>query len=88
MRKPPAGIGRTTVTSMQSGLFYGYVSMVEGLVPRMRVELEDGARAACVATGGMADILASETTTIQRVVPDLTLQGLRIIYGRARSASL
>ena len=84
VRKPPAVIGRTTVTSMQSGLFYGYVSMVDGLVTRMRVELEDGARAACVATGGMADILASETTTIQRVVPDLTLQGLRIIYGRAR----
>jgi type III pantothenate kinase len=84
VRKPPSVIGRTTVTSMQSGLFFGYVSMVDGIVTRMRAELEDGVRAACIATGGMADILASETTTIQRVVPDLTLQGLRIIYDRAR----
>ena len=82
VRKPPSVIGRTTVTSMQSGLFFGYVSMVDGIVTRMRAELEDGERAACIATGGMADILASETTTIQRVVPDLTLQGLRIIYSR------
>lgn len=82
VRKPPAVIGLTTVTSMQSGLFFGYVSMVDGIVARMRSELEDGARALCVATGGMADILAAETTAIQRVEPDLTLQGLRIIWQR------
>jgi type III pantothenate kinase len=51
-------------------------------VTRIRAELEDGGRAACVATGGMADVLAGETTTIQRVVPDLTLQGLRMIWQR------
>jgi type III pantothenate kinase len=82
VRKPPAVIGRTTVTSMQSGLFFGYVSMVDGIVARMRAELEDGERAICVATGGMADVLAGETTAIQRVEPDLTLQGLRIIWQR------
>jgi type III pantothenate kinase len=82
VRKPPAVIGGTTVTSMQSGLFYGYVSMVDGIVARMRAELADGAHAACIATGGMADILADETTAIERVVPDLTLQGLRIIWER------
>src|SRR5687767_13983403 len=82
VRKPPAVIGQTTVTSMQSGLFFGYVSMVDGIVARMRDELEDGARAACNLTGGMADVLAGETTAIQRVEPDLTLQGLRIIWQR------
>jgi type III pantothenate kinase len=85
VRKPPAVIGRTTVTSMQSGLFFGYVSMVDGIVARMRAELEDGDRAICVATGGMAEVLAGETTAIQRVEPDLTLQGLRIIWTRNRA---
>ena len=84
VRKPPAVIGRTTVTSMQSGLFFGYVSMVDGIVVRMRAELEGGDRAACVATGGMADILAGETTVIQRVEPNLTLEGLRLIWERNR----
>lgn len=82
VRKPPSVIGQTTVTSMQSGLFFGYVALVDGIVTRMRAELDDGARAACVATGGMADVLAGETTTIQRVEPDLTLQGLRMIWQR------
>lgn len=85
VRKPPSVIGQTTVTSMQSGLFFGYVSMVDGIVTRMRRELEDGARATCVATGGMADILAGETTTIQRVEPELTLQGLQLIWARQES---
>jgi type III pantothenate kinase len=48
----------------------------------MRAELEGGDRAACVATGGMADIIAGETTVIERVDPDLTLQGLRLIWER------
>jgi len=82
IRKPPAVIGQTTVTSMQSGLFFGYVAMVDGIVTRIRGELEDGDRATCVATGGMADVLAAETTTIERVEPDLTLQGLRLIWQR------
>ncbi len=82
VRKPPSVIGQTTVTSMQSGLFFGYVSMVDGIVTRMRAELAAGDRALCVATGGMADVLAADTTTIQRVEPDLTLQGLRLIWER------
>jgi type III pantothenate kinase len=85
VRKPPAVIGDTTVTSMQSGLFFGYVSMVDGIVTRMRAELDRGKRSACVATGGMADIIASETTVIERVDPDLTLQGLRLIWERNKS---
>lgn len=85
VRRPPAVIGRTTVTSMQSGLFFGYVSMVDGIVNRIRDELEEGERALCVATGGMAEVIAGETSTIELVEPDLTLQGLRIIWERQRS---
>jgi len=84
VRKPPAVVGRTTVTSMQSGLFFGYVSMVDGIVARMRGELDRGGDAACIATGGMADIIAGESTAIERVDPDLTLQGLRLIWKRNR----
>jgi type III pantothenate kinase len=82
VRKPSAVIGRTTVTSMQAGLFFGYVAMVDGIVSRMRSELEGGERALCIATGGMADVLSTDTAAIQRVEPDLTLQGLRIIWER------
>jgi type III pantothenate kinase len=82
VRKPAAVVGRTTVTSMQSGLFFGYVSMVDGIVARMRAELDGGEKAACIATGGMADIIAGESTAIERVDPDLTLQGLRLIWNR------
>jgi type III pantothenate kinase len=84
VRKPPSVVGRTTVTSMQSGLFFGYVSMVDGIVARMRAELDGGDRALCVATGGLAEMIAAETTTIQRVEPDLTLTGLRLVWDRNR----
>jgi len=83
VRKPPSIVGQTTVTSMQAGLFFGYVSMVDGIVNRMRVELPSGDKAGCIATGGMADILAGETSSIQRVEPDLTLLGLKLIWERA-----
>ena len=80
VRKPRQVIGRTTVGSMESGLFYGYVGLVEGLVQRIRGEL--GSSAACVATGGLADVIAPETSTIQEVDPELTLRGLRIVWER------
>lgn len=84
VRKPPSIVGQTTVTSMQAGLFFGYVAMVDGIVQRMRAELPSGDRAACIATGGMADVLAGETSTIQRVEPELTLHGLKLIWERQR----
>ena len=85
VRKPPAIIGQTTVTSMQAGLFFGYVAMVDGIVERIRAELAGGGQAACIATGGMADVLAADTSSIQHVEPDLTLQGLRLIWERSRT---
>ncbi|MBP1604209.1 MAG: pantothenate kinase [Acidobacteria bacterium] len=82
VQKPANVIGRTTVTSMQSGLFFGYVGMVEGLVHRLRKEL--GGKAFCVATGGLAEVIAPETDVVDAVDRDLTLQGLRIVWERNR----
>jgi type III pantothenate kinase len=84
VRKPPSIIGQTTVTSMQAGLFFGYVSMVDGIVQRIRGELPSGDRAICIATGGMAGVLSNETSVIQQVEPDLTLIGLKLIWQRSR----
>ena len=86
VRKPPAVIGRTTVTSMQSGLFFGYVEMVDGLTRRIRREVPHGERAIVIATGGLAEVLSSETTSIQHVDPNLTLDGLRLIWERNQHA--
>jgi type III pantothenate kinase len=91
VRKPVSLIGRTTVQSMQSGLFYGYVAMVEGIVERMRRELSAEGNAGqrpplCIATGGMADVISSETAIIEEVDQDLTLHGLRIVWERTRRA--
>jgi type III pantothenate kinase len=82
VRKPARVIGRTTVGAMESGLFYGHVGMVEGLIQRMNAEL--GGAATCVATGGLATVIAPETTLIGHVDVDLTLQGLRIVWERNR----
>ena len=80
VRKPPTVIGRTTIGAMESGLFYGYVGMVEGLVRRISEEL--GGRATCVATGGLAATIAPETALIDHVDIDLTLHGLRMVFER------
>jgi type III pantothenate kinase len=80
VRKPDRVIGRTTVGSMQAGLFWGYVDMVEGLVRRMRVEL--GGNPVVVATGGLAILVSPETSGIDHVDTDLTLRGLRIVWQR------
>jgi type III pantothenate kinase len=78
LQKPPSVIGRNTVHSMQSGLLYGYVGLVEGMVARFRQEL--GADMKVIATGGLADIVAQETEVIQIVAPWLTLDGLQMIW--------
>ena len=78
LQRPPSVIGRNTVHAMQSGLLFGYVSMVEGMVERFRRELGDDMKV--VATGGLAEIVAKETPVIQYIAPWLTLDGLRIIW--------
>jgi type III pantothenate kinase len=80
VRKPDRVIGTNTVASMQAGLYWGYVDMVEGLVRRMRAEL--GGDVAVVATGGLASTVAPETTLIGHVDAELTLRGLRIVWER------
>lgn len=75
---PPSVIGRNTVHAMQSGLLFGYVSMVEGMVERFRAEL--GADMKVVATGGLAEVVAKETRKIDHIAPWLTLDGLRLIW--------
>jgi len=82
VRKPAGVVGRTTVGSIQAGLFFGYVDMVIGIVRRMRDELAGGGAVATVATGGTAAIIAGETGVIDAVDPDLTLVGLRMIWER------
>jgi len=65
---------------MQSGLFFGYVSLVDGLVSRGRAELGAEVSPRILATGGLAGIIATESEAIEEVVEDLTLEGLRILY--------
>jgi type III pantothenate kinase len=84
VRRPDAVIGRTTVGSMQSGLFYGYIGLVEGIVGRMRRELGDAS--ACIATGGLAEMIAPDAPAIDTVDRDLTLHGLRLIWKRNQDA--
>ncbi len=75
---PDSVIGRNTVTSIQSGLVWGFVAQVEGMVARMVKEL--GGSAHVVATGGQASLVAGLTTVIEKTDPLLTLEGLRLIY--------
>ena len=78
LTRPPSVIGRTTTHSIQSGLLYGYVGLVEGMVARFKAEL--GPETQVIATGGLAEIIARETGVIDVVDPWLTLHGLQIIY--------
>ncbi len=76
---PKRVIGRTTVASMQSGVFFGYVGLVDGIVERMRRELGPG-MVKVVATGGLAELIAPSSATIEEVDPFLTLEGLRLLH--------
>ncbi len=78
LQRPPSVIGRNTPHAMQSGLLFGYVSMVEGMVERFRQEL--GLEMKVIATGGLAEVVAKETDAIDIIAPWLTLDGLRLIW--------
>jgi len=80
VRKPARVIGHTTVGAIESGLFYGYLGMVDGLLRRMTEEL--GGRATRIATGGLAPLVLPETDMFDAHEPDITLHGLRIIWER------
>lgn len=78
LSRPPSAIGRNTVHSMQSGLVFGFVGLIEGMVARFREELGDNMRV--IATGGLAPLMAAETKAIETVDPWLTLKGLKLIW--------
>ena len=78
--KPKAVIGKNTVSSMQSGIIYGFVGQADGIVSRMKKEM--GGKAYVVATGGLAELISNESGLIDTINSNLTLEGLRIIYER------
>jgi type III pantothenate kinase len=81
--RPASAIGKNTVHAIQSGLLFGYVGLIEGMVARFRKEL--GGTARVIGTGGWSELFARETDVFDVVDPDLTLHGLRLIYEMNRS---
>ncbi len=81
--RPKHAIGTNTAAAMQSGLIFGYVGLVEGIIARIQQELPEKAKV--VAAGGAAEFIAKETSVIDIVNPDLTLIGLRLIYQMNRA---
>jgi type III pantothenate kinase len=77
LARPKQAIGTNTISAMQSGIVFGYAGLVEGVVARIQREL--GEKAQVVATGGYAELMAKETAIIDKVNPNLTLEGLKLI---------
>jgi type III pantothenate kinase len=77
---PPCAIGTNTIHAMQSGVFWGYVALVEGLVQRIKAAMNTQKTIKVIATGGLAPLIHQHTPMIDMIAPELTLDGLRIIY--------
>ena len=84
IKRPPKVIGTNTITHLQSGLYFGYIGLVDGILERMIAEL--GTPKAVVATGGLARMIAEDSRFITTIDDRLTLDGLRIIFERNRNA--
>ncbi len=84
--RPQAVIGRSTVPAMQSGVYWGYVGLIEGLVARIKAEY--GGPMKVIATGGLAPLFAEGTLVIEKIEPDLTLDGLRMLAERNPAPTL
>lgn len=80
LEKPPKIVGRDTISSIQSGIIYGYAGLVDSIVDRIDAEM--GVKAMVVATGGLAGCISGEARRVSEVIPDLTLEGLRILWER------
>lgn len=80
--KPDSVIQRNTITNMQAGIVYGYVGQVDYIVRKMKAEIGGAEHIRVIATGGMARMIASETSTIDIIDGQLTLKGLRLLYER------
>lgn len=85
LRRPAHLIGTNTVSSMQSGIYFGYLGLVDGILTRMRAEIPNLKKV--VATGGLASLLAEDSEHIDETDAELTLKGLKIIYDRNDSPS-
>jgi type III pantothenate kinase len=83
--RPKEAIGRNTVTNIQSGMVYGFAALVDGMVERLRAEM-DGGPPEVIATGGLAPLIADVARSVQHVDAHLTLDGLRLCYERRTSA--
>ncbi len=83
IKRPEKVVGRNTITNIQSGLFYGYVGLVEKIIEKMKEEL--GSDVKVIATGGLANVIASEIKLIDNYDKNLTLDGLRILYEKNKN---
>ncbi len=82
IRRPSSVIGTNTVVNMQSGIYFGYLGLVDGILARIKMEVPDVKRV--VATGGLANLFEDESEHIDEVDPELTLKGLKVIFDRNR----
>jgi type III pantothenate kinase len=83
IKRPPTVVGSNTVVNMQSGLYFGYLGLVDGILARIRNEVPGLKH--IVATGGLASLMAGDSEYIQEVDESLTLRGLKIVYDRNRA---